>query len=272
MYVVRTISKYYSTRLIYLIETWISLVTNDVFFVSDTLLPRINLSHIITTEIKCGLSSHSVKSLCCQTIHDFILYRRYEFKYDWFCHFDDDQYVNVNNLKEYLSKLNPNVPYYIGRNSWNKTFKRKKNIHPGHFWFATLGAGVCLSKRTVSLLKPYTENVLEFVNGCLHEYYPDDIYLGFLINNHLNISLTKNNLFHSHLERSLFDDKYSFINTFHQQITFGFKSPRIVPKFLPNLFPKNLDPFGMRKLHCFLYTEIKDCKIRLLKYISNTIK
>lgn len=267
MYVVRTISKYYSTRLKYLLQTWIPLVHEHVYFVSDTLLPDINKTHIITTELTCGPTSHSVRSLCCQTSHDFILYRRHASDYDWLCHFDDDQYVHVDNLRTYLATLDPSRPYYIGRNSWNTTFKRKKNPHPHDFWFATLGAGVCLSKHTLHLLESYTQTTLQFMNGCVREFYPDDIYLGFLINNHLNISLTKNFRFHSHLERSLFTNKDSFINTFHEQITFGFGLPRAVIQLFPPLFLSNIDPLRMRTLHCLLYSQIEDCQIRIHQYL-----
>ena len=265
MYVVRTVNKYYSNRLIYLLQTWISLVYNDVYFISDTIIPNISVTHIISTESICGPSSHSVRSLCCQTIHDFIFYRRYILNYDWFCHFDDDQYVHIKNLQEYLSKLDFNLPYYIGRNSWITPFKRKKKSYTGDFWFATLGAGVCYSKKLIYLLEPYTQTPIQFINGCLHEYYPDDIYIGFLIHNRLNLSLTKNERFHSHLEHHFYDEK----NTFHQQITFGFGLPRNIPKLLPPLFPLDTDRLRIRTLHCFLYPHFKDCQIRLQTYGFN---
>ena len=41
---------------------------------------------------------------------DFVLNR-----YQWFCHFDDDVYVNVKQLSKMLQKYNHNEPYYIGR-------------------------------------------------------------------------------------------------------------------------------------------------------------
>ncbi|CAF1335563.1 unnamed protein product [Adineta steineri] len=272
MYVVRTVSKYHSSRLVYLLQTWIPLVHEDVYFVSDIYPPNITRTHVISTETTCSPSSHSVRSLCCQTTHDFILYRRYESQYDWFCHFDDDQYVHTDNLREYLSKLNFNYPYYIGRNSWNISFKRRKKSHSGRFWFATLGAGVCLSKRTLHMLKPYTRTVSQFIDGCQREYYPDDIYLAFLLNNYLNISLTKNFRFHSHLERPLFNDKQEFINTFHHQITFGFRLPQKVSQYLPNLFSKDIDPLRMRTLHCLLYAQLKDCQKRIQNYVFNTVE
>jgi len=39
-------------------------------------------------------------------------------RYQWFCHFDDDMFVNVPALSNLLSKYNPSDPLYIGR--WDK--------------------------------------------------------------------------------------------------------------------------------------------------------
>ena len=39
----------------------------------------------------------------------------YLHRYQWFCHFDDDVYVNVEQLSNMLQKYNHNEPYYIGR-------------------------------------------------------------------------------------------------------------------------------------------------------------
>ena len=36
-------------------------------------------------------------------------------RYQWFCHFDDDVYVNVKQLSNLLQKYDYNKPYYIGR-------------------------------------------------------------------------------------------------------------------------------------------------------------
>ena len=34
----------------------------------------------------------------------------------WYCHFDDDVYVNVEGLSKLLSQYDSSMPYYIGRN------------------------------------------------------------------------------------------------------------------------------------------------------------
>ncbi|CAF1020169.1 unnamed protein product [Rotaria sordida] len=271
LYVIRTSSYFYQKRLIYLLQTWISLVNQDVFFVTDILLPNISQNHMILTKQICGPDAHSMNILCCKTAHDFIIFHRYISEYDWFCHFDDDQYVNVNNLKKYLSTLDFNQPYYIGRASWSNTIKRSKEPYPYSFWFATLGAGICLSKRTIYLLKPYTQSVSQFIDGCINENYHDDIYLGFLLNGYLNITLTKNNHFHSHLEKFFYHNKQIFLRTFTNEITFGFNIPDRYPYYLPQLDKSYLDPYRIRTLHCLLYiTQIKECETKIRQHIFNS--
>ena len=272
MYVVRTSSKFYRNRLIYLLQTWISFVQNQVYFVTDELIPNISHDHLILTKSTCGEDSHAMKTLCCKTAHDFILFHRHRTKYNWFCHFDDDQYVHTKNLEKYLSTLDSHLPYYIGRNSWNKTVKRTKEPFPNSFWFATLGAGVCFSKYLIDLLEPYTQNINQFTDGCLKENYFDDIYLGFVISGYLNVSLTKNLRFHSHLEKDFYQDKRTFFEIFTKQITFGFRFPTTYPVFLPNLYESQYDPYRVRTLHCLLYPSAFDCEEKIRQHLFNMIK
>lgn len=272
LYVVRTNFHFYPRRLIYLLQTWISLIFNDVFFVTDISLPHIPDNQTIITKQTCGSDAHAMGILCCKTAHDFLLFRKYVSDYHWFCHFDDDQYVNVEKLEEYLSTFDSSEPYYIGRTSWSDSLKRSKEPFPNPFWFATLGAGVCLSKATVYRLQPFVHNASQFVDGCIRENYHDDIYLGFLLSGYLNINLTKTDRFHSHLEEDFYSDRKIFLQTFTNQITFGFRSPNRYPYFLPLLYPVNQDPYRIRTLHCLLYPTIKECQKRLRQQLFNSTK
>ena len=272
VYVVRTNFHFYQRRLIYLLQTWISLVVRDVFFITDRSLPQIPANQTIITKHTCGSDAHAMGILCCKTAHDFLLFQRYSSDYHWFCHFDDDQYVHVQNLQDYLSTFDSSKPYYIGRTSWSETLKRSKEPFPYPFWFATLGAGVCLSKGTIDLLRPYTSNVSLFVDGCIRENYHDDIYLGFLLSAYLNVNLTKTDRFHSHLEKDFYSDRKTFLQTFPKQITFGFGSPNRFPYFLPLLYPAQQDPYRIRTLHCFLYPTNEECQRKLRQQLFNSTK
>jgi fringe protein len=268
MYVIQTNSKFYQNRLIYLLQTWILFVHKHVYFVTDQYLPNISHDHLILTKNTCEQERNTINILCCKTAHDFILFHRHRTKYDWFCHFEDDQYVNIKNLEKYLSTLDFNYPYYIGRNSWSNKFKQTKEP----FWFASLGAGVCLSKYLIDLLQPYTRNITQFINGCLRENYHDDIYLGFLISAHLNVTLTKNFRFHSYLEKDFYHDKQTFFEIFTKQITFAFRFPHYYPAFLPNLYTSQYDPYRIRTLHCLLYPYIFECQTKIRQHLFNITK
>merc|ERR1712156_590681 len=69
----------------------------------------------------------------------------------WFCHFDDDQYVNVAALESKLRQFDERKDWYLGKPSIGKPLDildrddldTQKRIS---FWFATGGAGFCLSK------------------------------------------------------------------------------------------------------------------------------
>ena len=44
--------------------------------------------------------------------------------YQWFCHCDDDMYINIPQLSELLQQFDPHKPYYIGK--WPK--KQRKGL------------------------------------------------------------------------------------------------------------------------------------------------
>ena len=39
----------------------------------------------------------------------------YFYRYQWFCHLDDDEYVNVPQLSHFLQKYDSHEPHYIGK-------------------------------------------------------------------------------------------------------------------------------------------------------------
>ena len=36
-------------------------------------------------------------------------------RYQWFCHADDDVYINVPKLSRFLQQYDPRKPYYVGK-------------------------------------------------------------------------------------------------------------------------------------------------------------
>ncbi|VDN19442.1 unnamed protein product [Gongylonema pulchrum] len=157
----------------------------------------------------------------------------------WACHFDDDNYVNVAELVQLLNKLDHKQDWYLGRPS---------TVGPAKFWFATGGAGFCLSKSLLAKMSSYVRN-----GGFkeIGEYLrlPDDVSLGYLIEHLLNVKLTVSYKFHSHLE-DLAEIREADL---HKQISFsaGGRAKNVVR--VPEEYTVENDPQRFRSLHCFLY-------------------
>ena len=68
----------------------------------------------------------------------------------WYCHFDDDNYVNIYRLLAELDRHDPSRPLYLGKSSRGPT-KLKDAISGDQkarvvFSFGTGGAGFCLTR------------------------------------------------------------------------------------------------------------------------------
>jgi len=217
------------SRLNYLLQSWISpnlTEQSNIYLLTDKITKYVNktilnsFKHLIETN--CS-ETHQRSDLCCKTAHEFELFYNLSQRnsnLDWMCRFDDDQYVNLNNLYKFLSQMNSSKPYYIGRTSINHRLKIPK--HNRTYTFATYGAGVCFSRTLLRKLRPYVNKTI-LPDNCVKRRLSDDAYIGYLTEFILNISLTSfQELFHSHLEK--LDRSFRYFNIKHLQnaITFGF--------------------------------------------------
>ena len=103
---IKTTQKYHYPRLVILLETWVSLVKEQTWIFTDSsnnttdsdLVGRTG-DHLILTN--CS-SSHHRLSLCCKMEQEFEHFLRSHKQ--WWCHFDDDNYVNVVALAKLLER------------------------------------------------------------------------------------------------------------------------------------------------------------------------
>ncbi|CAF3694653.1 unnamed protein product [Rotaria sordida] len=228
------------SRLNYLLQSWISrnvLKKSNLYLITDRISTITNLTllnsfhNVIQTHCP---ETHNRIDLCCKTAYEFQLFyslNKIKSNLEWLCRFDDDQYVNLNNLYKYLSQINASKPYYIGRTSINGGLKISNSNRT--YSFATYGAGVCFSHALLKQLRPHV-NIKILPRNCIKRGLSDDAYIGYLIEFVLNVSLTAiNDRFHSHLEKL---DKsfrnYSLDDLFHG-ITFGFSWDRYKLDWLP---------------------------------------
>ncbi|POI21023.1 hypothetical protein CIB84_015230 [Bambusicola thoracicus] len=97
---VKTTRKYHKTRLELLFQTWISRARGQV------------RDHMINTN--CS-AVHTRQALCCKMSVEYDKFL--ESGQKWFCHVDDDNYVNPRTLLRLLSAFSPSQDVYVGRPS-----------------------------------------------------------------------------------------------------------------------------------------------------------
>lgn len=102
------------------------------------------------------------------------------------------------------TKLAP-PKYENSKNSQQSSSEYKKV----KFWFATGGAGFCISRALAIKMMPLASNG-KLVTICDKIRFPDDVTLGFIVEYLLKVPLTVVDTFHSHLERMDQLDSESF--------------------------------------------------------------
>jgi len=179
--------------------------------------------HLKVTE--CS-SSHSRQALCCKMAAEFDAFLESGKK--WFCHFDDDNYVNVPALVRKLQHYDHNKDWYLGKPSIPEPLEimdREHNNHRLSFWFATGGAGFCLSRSLASKMAPIAGGGrFETVGDKIR--LPDDVTMGYIAHI-LDTKLTRVEEFHSHLEPQRLlefaeDGSEVEFETFQNQISFSY--------------------------------------------------
>ncbi|XP_074031454.1 fringe isoform X2 [Leptinotarsa decemlineata] len=210
--------------------------------------------HMINTN--CS-SSHSRKALCCKMSVEFDTFLKTDKK--WFCHFDDDNYVNVPRLVRFLGDYNFRDEWYLGKPSIQAPLeiikKEKKVLKKIKFWFATGGAGFCLSRALALRMMPVASEG-RFISTGERIRLPDDVTMGYIIEHLLKQPLTVVDQFHSHLEPMKFIRR----DTIEDQISFSYaksKDEWNVVKI--DGFDESEDQYRFLSLHCFLFPYFSFC-------------
>ncbi|XP_054270130.1 fringe glycosyltransferase [Macrosteles quadrilineatus] len=257
---VKTTGHYHHARLPVILKTWFQLAKDQIWFFTDTddaeFQQKTN-GHMVNTN--CS-SSHNRKALCCKMSVEFDSFLNSDKK--WFCHFDDDNYVNVPRLVKLLGDFSHQEEWYLGKPSirapleiLNRESKApiKQNIS---FWFATGGAGFCLSRALALKMLPLAGDG-KFMSIGEKIRLPDDVTMGYIIEHLLRKPLTVVDQFHSHLEPM----KFLRQDTFHDQITFSYSkySKDEINVVKIDGFDNRIDPTRFLSLHCFLFPYFTFC-------------
>ncbi|MGH0129292.1 UNVERIFIED_CONTAM: hypothetical protein FKN15_038675 [Acipenser sinensis] len=217
---VKTTKKFHQSRLELLLDTWISRNVQQTYIFTDgedeELKKRIG-SHAINTN--CS-AAHSRQALSCKMAVEYDKY--IESGKKWFCHVDDDNYVNMRTLVKLLSNYPHTQDIYIGKPSLDRPIEATERLgdnlmRPVNFWFATGGAGFCISRGLALKMSPWASGG-HFMNTAEKIRLPDDCTIGYIIESVLGVKLIRSNQFHSHLENLQQVPK----SELHKQVTLSY--------------------------------------------------
>ncbi|KAL6111001.1 lfng [Pungitius sinensis] len=255
---VKTTGRFHRQRMDLLLDTWISRNMQQTFVFTDgedEELRRRMGAQLINTN--CS-AAHSRQALSCKMAREYDTYIHSGRK--WFCHVDDDNYVNVGSLLRLLSQYRHTRDVYIGRPSLERPIEATELLaDEAHtkrvrFWFATGGAGFCLSRGLALKMQPWASGGA-FAATADRIRLPDDCTVGFIAEALLGVSLTRSPLFHSHLEN------LGLVSDIHNQVTLSYgtveNSRNTVS--LRGPFSALEDPTRFRSVHCLLHPDAARC-------------
>jgi len=253
---VKTTKNFHASRLDVIIKTWFTLAREQTWFFTDSEdeeYKEKTHNHLINTG--CS-ASHNRMALCCKMAVEFDTYL--ESNKRWFCHFDDDNYVNVPQLVRTLQNFHWTDDWYLGKPSIKAPLEILDRDHLPQkisFWFATGGAGFCLSRSLALKMKPLASGG-KFISIGDKIRLPDDVTMGYVVEHLLSKQLTVVEEFHSHLEPMKFLKQSQLAD----QISFSYShyGPEMNVLNLDG-FNNQIDPYRFLSLHCLLFPNFSFC-------------
>jgi len=255
---VKTSQKFHRTRLSVILDTWFQQAKSNTFFFTDEADPETGAlagKHLIPTP--CS-NDHSRQALCCKMQAELDMFLQSD--KSWFCHFDDDQYVNVAALESKLRQFDHSKDWYLGKPSIGKPLDILDRDSPElqkriSFWFATGGAGFCLSKSlTEKMREIFSEGKFSDVGDRMR--LPDDVTMGYVVEALAKVPMTKVESFHSHLE------PLRLVRDLANQISFSYsKYGETGEKNVVDIdgFSEEEDPTRFLSIHCHLNPHVAGC-------------
>ncbi|NWS79696.1 MFNG acetylglucosaminyltransferase, partial [Toxostoma redivivum] len=256
---VKTTKRFHQSRVELLLDTWISQASEQTYIFTDEedgALKRRMGGHVIFTN--CS-AEHSHQALSCKMAAEFDAFLASGLS--WFCHLDDDNYLNPQALLKLLSSYMETWDVYLGKPSLNRPIRASETLPNNqtksvHFWFATGGAGFCISRRLARKMVPWASG-RNFLSTSELIRLPDDCTVGYIIECKVGGQLIPSALFHSHLENLQVIPASQLM----QQVTlsYGVFENKLNVIELSGPFSPQEDPSRFRSLHCHLYPDTSWC-------------
>ncbi|XP_078736719.1 beta-1,3-N-acetylglucosaminyltransferase manic fringe-like [Lampetra fluviatilis] len=255
---VKTTRRFHEERLALLLRTWVSRARAQTHIFTDEVDEKLLAAagpRLIATNCSSIHSRHALSCKMAVELDTYLVSGK-----TWFCHVDDDNYVNVGALARALGAFPSSREVYVGRPSLDhpiQAVERVGNVsRPVTFWFATGGAGFCLSRPLVLRMRPWASDG-EFVRTSERIRLPDDVTVGYIVEALLGGSLTASPLFHSHLETLPLLPAGRL--TQQATLSYGVLDRKRNVITLPGPFPLHADPSRFLSLHCLLYPDTSWC-------------
>ncbi|NWX58539.1 MFNG acetylglucosaminyltransferase, partial [Promerops cafer] len=257
---VKTTKRFHRSRMELLLDTWISQASEQTYIFTDeedgALKKRMG-GHVIFTN--CS-AEHSHLALSCKMAAEFDAFLASGLS--WFCHLDDDNYLNPRALLKLLSSYAETWDVYLGKPSLNRPIWASEMLPNNQtksvrFWFATGGAGFCISRKLARKMVPWASG-RNFLSTSELIRLPDDCTVGYIIECKVGGQLIPNALFHSHLENLQLIPTSQLM----QQVTlsYGVFENKLNVIELSGPFSPQEDPSSrFRSLHCHLYPDTSWC-------------
>ncbi|XP_077305276.1 beta-1,3-N-acetylglucosaminyltransferase lunatic fringe [Lithobates pipiens] len=255
---VKTTKKFHRSRMDLLMDTWISRNKEQTFIFTDGEDEELQKKTDNVISTNCS-AAHSRQALSCKMAVEYDQFIESNMK--WFCHVDDDNYVNVKTLIKLLSRYSHTNDIYIGKPSLDRPIQATERIseskmRPVNFWFATGGAGFCISRGLALKMSPWASGG-HFMNTAEKIRLPDDCTIGYIIESVLGVKLIRSNLFHSHLENL---HQVPQIEIPHQvTLSYGMFENKRNAILMKGVFSVEDDPSRFRSVHCLLYPDTPWC-------------
>ncbi|NXT69119.1 MFNG acetylglucosaminyltransferase, partial [Chaetops frenatus] len=257
---VKTTKRFHQSRMELLLDTWISQASEQTYIFTDEeddALKRRMGGRVIFTN--CS-AEHSHLALSCKMAAEFDAFLASGLR--WFCHLDDDNYLNPQALLKLLSSYSETWDVYLGKPSLNRPIWASETLPNNQtksvrFWFATGGAGFCISLKLARKMVPWASG-RNFLSTSELIRLPDDCTVGYIIECKVGGQLIPNALFHSHLENLQLIPTSQLM----QQVTlsYGMFENKLNVIELGGPFSPQEDPSSrFRSLHCHLYPNTSWC-------------
>lgn len=249
---VKTTGRFRDTRLELLLQTWISKTKAHTFIFTDVEDEALKAAGYQVEVTRCQ-SDHSQAALSCKMSAEYDGFMSSDKR--WFCHVDDDNYVNPGALLALLQSFPQSGDVYVGRASLDRPITAHELVEGNktrevRFWFATGGAGFCLSRALAEKMAPWASGS-RFEQTSALIRLPDDCTVGFIVERRLGQSMVHCPLFHSHLENLLLIQQKDL----SRQVTlsYGMLEDKMNTIDVKGSFSVEQDPSRFKTVHCLLF-------------------